>query len=1480
MKNDVIIFIIILSFCLLEECPKSKPIKFINSNKCEMRKCTKEQFEHKICEVSNKIMKIQWLNDIIRLGIDLDENREYFGLTVHLNEIIVSIYYQDDETKKFNILLYSLNDEEKISSEIIRTNNVFYLINNNILPIQRNNKEEDYFLICCSYHCDLINKYENSLILNFELDKEFYISYTSIINTLFKLNDNSYFYGFIGGSGVLDSSHVVVNKFNFINITTNVLDIIISKELLIISCFQTENNIIECMIIDKNDQLNIVLLNEDNLNLIQTIYLDKIKSISTIKCIHLQKEIGVYNYFNGDDYKSSILLIKNLIYNEHKEKYELIDIINNTIILDLTSTNEDLFINMDMLKISENRFSILYCLARNKIALILCDLYGKGDNVNNLMVRHYDIPLTLYDINYPIFPVEFLYENHIGFSFSDRSPIIIIFGYNKNKEPDKIVNINNIDNNNLYYIIKINEYLNNNINIVNNIFGYEFKGIKIDKLTGISNGIKYYVNNKEIIESDIINIDDEIYIDYSNAIPIPNYDFYLELSAIYGECDFDEFNSFADSFQSYGKENEDQRDYFQPQIFRAKSLKIEYTFGCHQNCELCEIVGLSFDDQKCSSCNINATNDFCLMKSEGNCFNTSSLLYRYYNTNGSFLCVENNDICPDDYPFENKNTKECKNKLSLDDLDEDDYDINNDKKTIDTIVELLNGQIKNKTLNYTNDTIIEGKNVTFQITTPENQKDTINNKKNNNISSIDLNECEEILKEHYKIKELIILKIDIKRNDTISTQVEYQVINPENGEALNLSLCGNTKIDLYVPINFDSDTHDLLKNLKDQGYDILDSKDSFYNDICTPYTSEDGTDVLIKDRKKDFYNPNLTLCEENCEYKSFDIITSKANCQCQAKTEIKSDTSETGFSPNILLKNFYILESYTNYKVLKCYNLVFNKKYLKSNIGSYIMIFILLCFIIILILNFSSQRKNYEKLFNRIIYSNFLMYTNIEVKKNGNKNKKKKEYVKKNQNFTEPKDCDQILNNRLRLSTVDIDTISVLISDRNNKINKNKAKKEKIKKKNLDEKSSINSIFSDKTLFEDDSINSIKCMHSIKSPKKMGNIRKISHMETGSETIIENKNMSSKNKNNEINKINEKNKINSQKKQNNSNNNSNNSININIFFNFDNFKYNSKRVGKIKKISKISSDSKSSLRTIIDKKLIDNSINNIEKKSITSQIETKKKESKQRVIRNKTLSFIKKDKNKIDNDERIDHILKNIPKNERANYFVDNELNDLEYKYAIKIDFRSFFQYYWSFLKQTHPIIFTFITKNDYNLFLLKVSLFTLSFGLNITMNALFFSDNSMHKLYVDNGKFDFVYNLPQTLYSALFSGFLSFLFEKLSMSEENLLKFKEIKIDDNEIFIKKEKEIKYLIIKSYLYFLCGIIILLFFWYYLCCFCAVYHNTQIPLIKDTLISFSLGLLYPFPLTLIPTIIRIPSLKKKNTCLFRISRIVTFVISLI
>ena len=82
--------------------------------------------------------------------------------------------------------------------------------------------------------------------------------------------------------------------------------------------------------------------------------------------------------------------------------------------------------------------------------------------------------------------------------------------------------------------------------------------------------------------------------------------------------------------------------------------------------------------------------------------------------------------------------------------------------------------------------------------------------------------------------------------------------------------------------------------------------------------------------------------------------------------------------------------------------------------------------------------------------------------------------------------------------------------------------------------------------------------------------------------------------------------------------------------------------------------------------------------------------------------------------------------------------------------------------------------------------------------------------------------------------------------------------------------------IKFVLFFNFNFIFLILFWYYLSIFCAVYKKTQIILIKDTIISFCLSLVYPFLFNLFPGIFRLVSLrnsKKNRPCLYKISTLI-------
>ena len=58
-------------------------------------------------------------------------------------------------------------------------------------------------------------------------------------------------------------------------------------------------------------------------------------------------------------------------------------------------------------------------------------------------------------------------------------------------------------------------------------------------------------------------------------------------------------------------------------------------------------------------------------------------------------------------------------------------------------------------------------------------------------------------------------------------------------------------------------------------------------------------------------------------------------------------------------------------------------------------------------------------------------------------------------------------------------------------------------------------------------------------------------------------------------------------------------------------------------------------------------------------------------------------------------------------------------------------------------------------------------------------------------------------------------------------------------------------------------------------FGAIYKNTQVHLLKDTLISFGLSLIYPFGIYLLPGIFRIPALsnrKNKKKYLYNFSKL--------
>ena len=260
--------------------------------------------------------------------------------------------------------------------------------------------------------------------------------------------------------------------------------------------------------------------------------------------------------------------------------------------------------------------------------------------------------------------------------------------------------------------------------------------------------------------------------------------------------------------------------------------------------------------------------------------------------------------------------------------------------------------------------------------------------------------------------------------------------------------------------------------------------------------------------------------------------------------------------------------------------------------------------------------------------------------------------------------------------------------------------------------------------------------------------------------------------------------------------------------------------------------------------------------------------SKEIYISNNNINDISKQEKKDNNNNN------NIERN-------DYEMNCLSYKDAIKYDYRTFSEYYLSLIRTKQLIVFTFFTKTDYNSKIIKINCFFTSFALYYTIKTLFFNDSTMHVIYENNGVYDFIFQLPQILYSTIISLIVGTLLSKLSLTQANIVEIKNSSYDKKCIQFKNEikRFVKRIRLKFILFFVVNFLLLIIFWYYLSCFCAVYKNTQLYLFIDVLISFGISLIYPFIINLLPCIFRIKSLKQRNDkykCMYTFSKVLQLI----
>jgi len=229
--------------------------------------------------------------------------------------------------------------------------------------------------------------------------------------------------------------------------------------------------------------------------------------------------------------------------------------------------------------------------------------------------------------------------------------------------------------------------------------------------------------------------------------------------------------------------------------------------------------------------------------------------------------------------------------------------------------------------------------------------------------------------------------------------INYEFYNIRTKEKLNLSLCYNSTVKVYLPAN----------NVDENNLKKYNKSSEFYNDICYTY-SENDLDITNKDRKKDYNNKHLSLCEADCEYKGYDINTKKSECDCNYKLVLENISDMTQ-NKEKLIDKFTDIKSIINLNIVKCYKELFTINGLKNNIGNYILLVMiilnLICLISFLVKGYKLLIKSIniikiQKTKNKTIQNkkiNSLQCFHIKKINNKNKNKNKKQIYIYNSTF-------------------------------------------------------------------------------------------------------------------------------------------------------------------------------------------------------------------------------------------------------------------------------------------------------------------------------------------------------------------------------------------------------------------------------------------------------------------------------------------------
>ena len=356
-----------------------------------------------------------------------------------------------------------------------------------------------------------------------------------------------------------------------------------------------------------------------------------------------------------------------------------------------------------------------------------------------------------------------------------------------------------------------------------------------------------------------------------------------------------------------------------------------------------------------------------------------------------------------------------------------------------------------------------------------------------NSTYINFTECEKKIRDYLNISSsriITFLQMEINNNKdkSLTNQVEYQVYD-DNKTLLDLSLCKDINIEITYAMKENILDMNSISEFKNKDIDIFNINDSFFNDICFPY-SDSNNDIVLEDRIKDIYQ-NYSLCDEGCSYIGLDLENKTISCDCKVKTNMNINESE------ISLKHFNEIKIESNFGLIKCYKLVFSFDGKLKNIGFWIFLFFVSSHIPLLLGYFC---KGIEPIKEYIIKE---MKNNGYIKINKEQEIKNKNEKSSSSVIDPPKKMEKKSVKKIKLKLKNLDDSS------HNNINNIKSSNRKINK--------LNSFKIKKDETEDKNKSNYKKIFNKKKTKKGGNKTKILY-KTSNNVVILGKNKRNKKK--------------------------------------------------------------------------------------------------------------------------------------------------------------------------------------------------------------------------------------------------------------------------------------------------------------------------------------------------------------------------------